>query len=163
MLKNKLKYILILVLIFIISCAKRGSIDGGIKDTIAPVLKMSFPKNYSTNFKGNTIKLTFNEYVEVKDANKQLIISPPVEKTPQIYPLSASKTITLKFNDSLQANTTYSLNFGKSIKDFNEGNPYQQFKYVFSTGSYIDSLSLSGIIKDSYEKKNRCVCFCDAV
>ncbi|MFC6875579.1 Ig-like domain-containing protein [Flavobacterium myungsuense] len=153
MLKNKLKYILILVLILIASCAKRGSIDGGIKDTIAPVLKMSLPKNYSTNFKGNTIKLTFNEYVEVKDANKQLIISPPVEKAPQISPQTASKTITITFNDSLQANTTYSLNFGKSIKDFNEGNPYQQFKYVFSTGSYIDSLSLSGIIKDSYEKK----------
>lgn len=153
MLKNNLKYILILFIVFIISCAKRGSIDGGLKDTIAPVLKMSFPKNYSTAFKGKSIKLSFDEYVVVKDVNKQLIISPPVEKAPQISPQSASKSITVTFNDSLQANTTYSLNFGKSIEDYNEGNPYQQFKYVFSTGTYIDSLSLSGSIKDSYEKK----------
>lgn len=153
MLKNNLKYILIVFLIITISCAKRGSIDGGLKDTIAPILKMSFPKNYATQFKGNTIKLTFDEYVVVKDANKQLIISPPLKKTPQIIPQTASKTITVVFNDSLQANTTYSLNFGKSIEDYNEGNPYQQFKYVFSTGSYIDSLSLNGTIKDSYDKK----------
>lgn len=136
-----------------ISCAKRGSIDGGLKDTIAPVLKVSFPANFSTNFKGNTIKLSFDEYVKLKNVNKQLIISPPMEKTPEILPQTASKYITVKFNDSLQANTTYSLNFGQSIEDNNEGNPYRQFKYIFSTGAYIDSLALNGSIKDAHDKK----------
>lgn len=135
------------------SCAKRGTINGGFKDTIAPVLKVSFPKNFSTNFKGNTIKLTFDEYIKLKNINKQLIISPPMAKTPTVLPQTASKFITIKFNDSLQANTTYSMNFGKSIEDNNEGNPYRQFKYVFSTGPYIDSLSLSGSIKDAHDKK----------
>lgn len=153
MLKNNFKFTLLFLLVLLISCAKRGTIDGGIKDTIAPVLRVSFPSNYSTNFKGNTIKLTFDEYVKLKNINKQLIISPPLSKSPTILPQTASKYITIKFNDSLQANTTYSMNFGESIEDNNESNPYRQFKYVFSTGSYIDSLSMSGSIKDAYDKK----------
>jgi uncharacterized protein (DUF2141 family) len=153
MLKNRFKITLFFLTLLLISCAKRGTIDGGVKDTIAPVLKLSFPANYSTNFKGNSIKLTFDEYVKLKNINKQLIISPPLSKSPTILPQTASKYITVHFNDSLQANTTYSMNFGESIEDNNEGNPYRQFKYVFSTGSYIDSLTLGGSIKDAYDKK----------
>jgi hypothetical protein len=140
-------------LLIIVSCAKRGSISGGLKDTIAPVLKVSFPKNYSTSFTGQSIKLTFDEYVKLKDINKQLIISPPIAKKPQILPLTASKTVAINFLEPLEPNTTYSLNFGQSIEDNNEGNPYKQFKYVFSTGTYIDSLSISGNIKDALNKK----------
>jgi Bacterial Ig-like domain len=145
-------YFFILLLLSIIGCAKRGSITGGTKDTIAPVLKMSFPKNFSTSFKSKSIQLTFDEYVKLKDVNKQLIISPPLTKNPQIIPLTASKSITINFLDSLKTNTTYSLNFGRSIEDNNEGNPYPQFKYVFSTGTFIDSLALKGTIKDALEK-----------
>ena len=135
-----------------VSCAKRGSITGGLKDTLAPVLKSSYPKNFSTGFKGTEIKLTFDEFVKLKDIKKQLIISPPMKNEPLILPTTASKTITVKINDTLQPNTTYSFNFGQSIEDNNEGNPYNQFKYVFSTGSIIDSLSISGTVKDAYTK-----------
>lgn len=134
------------------SCAKRGSITGGLKDTLAPVVKLSFPKNYSTNFKGTEIKLTFDEYIKLKDLKKQLIISPPLKNEPLILPTSVGKFISIKINDTLQANTTYNFNFGQSIEDNNEGNPLNQFKYVFSTGSYIDSLSISGAVKDAYTK-----------
>lgn len=135
------------------SCAKRGSITGGSKDTIAPVLKASFPKNLSTNFNGKEIKLVFDEYVKLKNVNKQLIISPPMKNQPEILPYNASKVITIKLKDTLQPNTTYSFNFGQSIEDNNEGIPYPQFKYVFSTGTYIDSLKLNVKIKDALEKK----------
>lgn len=135
------------------SCAKRGNITGGLKDTIAPVLKMSFPKNYNTNFKGNEIKLTFDEYIKLKDLNKQLIISPPMRNEPLILPSTPSKYITIKIKDTLQPNTTYSFNFGQSIADNNESNPYNQFKYIFSTGAYIDSLALGGRVKDAYDKE----------
>jgi uncharacterized protein (DUF2141 family) len=135
------------------SCARRGSISGGLKDTIPPVLKMSFPKNYSTDFKGKEIRLTFDEYVKLKDIRKQLIISPPMNQAPEITPLTASRDIKIRIFDTLRPNTTYSFNFGQSIEDNNEGNPYPQFKYVFSTGSYIDSLSLGGVIKDAYDKE----------
>ena len=153
MLKNNLKYILLLALLVIIGCAKRGTITGGLKDTIAPVLKMSFPKNFSTNFKENEIKLVFDENIKLKNLNKQLVISPPMNNEPLIAPTSASKFITIKIKDTLEPNTTYSFNFGQSIADNNEGNPFNQFKYVFSTGDYIDSLALSGKIKDAYSKE----------
>ena len=135
-----------------LSCAKRGSITGGLKDTLAPVLKYSSPKNMSTNFEGDEIILGFDEYVKLKNLNKQLIISPPMKHEPLILPTTASKVITIKIKDTLQSNTTYSFNFGQSIADNNEGNAINQFKYIFSTGSYIDSLSISGQIKDAYEK-----------
>lgn len=135
-----------------VSCAKRGSITGGLKDTLAPVLVSSYPENYSTNFKGNTITLNFDEYVKLKNTNKQLIISPPFKNPPIITPTTVSKFIKIEIKDTLLPNTTYSLNFGQAITDNNEGNALNQFKYVFSTGSYIDSLKLSGKIRDSYEK-----------
>lgn len=151
--KNKLKYIFILLTFITIGCAKRGSITGGDKDTIAPVLKTSFPKNMATNFSGKEIQLVFDEYVKVKNANKQLIISPPMKTQPVISPNTASKILTIKIKDTLLPNTTYSFNFGQSIEDYNENNPLPQFKYVFSTGSYIDSLSLNVKVKDALDKK----------
>lgn len=136
-----------------ISCAKRGFITGGPKDTIAPEIIKSNPKNYQTNFNGKTIHIDFNEYIKVKDINKQLIISPPMAKKPNITPQgSASKYIEIKLLDSLKPNTTYSFNFGQSITDYNEGNPYSQFKYVFSTGNYVDSLKVTGKVEDAYEE-----------
>lgn len=152
MLKNNFRYIAFLLVFLMLSCAKRGSITGGLKDTLAPVLKYSSPKNMSTNFEGNEIILGFDEYVKLKNLNKQLIISPPMKHEPLILPTTASKVITIKIKDTLQPNTTYSFNFGQSIADNNEGNAINQFKYIFSTGSYIDSLSISGQIKDAYEK-----------
>ncbi|MFV8392324.1 Ig-like domain-containing protein [Flavobacterium sp. LB2P6] len=153
MLKNNLKYTFFLLLLIIVGCAKRGSITGGLKDTIAPVLKVSFPENFNKNFKGNEIKLVFDENIKLKNLNKQLIISPPMKYEPSILPTTPSKTITIKIKDTLQPNTTYSFNFGQSIADNNEGNPLNQFKYVFSTGDYIDSLSLGGTVKSAYDKE----------
>ncbi|WP_413999572.1 Ig-like domain-containing protein [Flavobacterium sp. W1B] len=153
MLKNKTLIIYIILALSIAGCAKRGSITGGLKDTIAPVLKMSFPENFNTNFKGDEIKLEFDENIKLKNLNKQLVISPPMKQEPLILPTTASKHITIKIKDTLQPNTTYSLNFGQSIADNNEGNPYNQFKYVFSTGAYIDSLALGGRIKDAKNKE----------
>lgn len=135
-------------------CAKRGTITGGPKDTIPPAILNSSPKNYTTNFNGEEIKITFTELIKVKDVSKQLIISPPMKNKPTILPQgSASKFISIKIKDTLQPNTTYSFNFGQSITDNNEGNPYSQYKYVFSTGNYIDSLTIVGKIKDAIEQK----------
>ena len=147
------KYSLVALIVLMASCAKRGTITGGDKDTIAPVLESSFPKNLSKNFVSKEIQLNFDEYVKLKDVNKQLIISPPLKNMPEILPYNPSKKITIRFKDTLQANTTYSLNFGQSILDNNEGNPMAQLKYVFSTGTYIDSLVQKARFKDALEKK----------
>lgn len=150
----KIKYTLYFLLLLIVSCAKKGQITGGAKDTLAPVLVKSQPNNYSTNFTGNTIRIDFSELIRVKDVNKQLIISPPLKKQPVIIPQgSASKYINIKIQDTLKPNTTYTFNFGNSISDNNEGNPFTQFKYVLSTGSVIDSLKMSGKISDSFEQQ----------
>ena len=133
-----------------INCANRGTPDGGPKDEIPPSIIKSDPENYSTNFKGKEIRVYFDEYIKIKDLQKQLIISPPMKTQPDVLPLGgASKYITIKIYDTLQPNTTYAFNFGNSITDNNEGNPYPYYRYVLSTGDYIDSLSVNGNIVDA--------------
>ncbi|MCB0375436.1 MAG: Ig-like domain-containing protein [Sinomicrobium sp.] len=136
-----------------VNCAKRGSPTGGDKDTTPPEIVKADPPNNSVNFDKKRIRIYFNEYVVLKDVQKQLIISPPLKQHPEITPQgSASKFIDIKISDTLAPNTTYVFNFGQSITDNNEGNPYHFFSYVFSTGSYIDSLSVSGTVKDALKR-----------
>ena len=147
--------IVLLIIIGAIGCAKRGMPSGGAKDTEAPVVVHSLPENYTTNFKGNEIKISFDEYIRLKDLNKHLIVSPPLKYRPIISPQSgASKYLKIEILDTLQENTTYAFNFGKSIVDNNEGNPYPYFKYVFSTGTMIDSLTLGGSVTDALSNEN---------
>ena len=142
----------IVVLIFLTSnCAKKGRPTGGKKDSLAPIMVTANPAFKALNFKGNKVKIYFDEYIILKDVNKQFIVSPPLKYTPTIEPQgNASKSITIKFTDTLLPNTTYTLNFGNSIEDNNENNPLRGFQYIFSTGNFIDSLFTSGSIKDAY-------------
>jgi uncharacterized protein (DUF2141 family) len=149
--KHRLLYIpiLLLFLLSFVDCAKKGSPSGGKRDSIPPIIVKSSPENYAINFSDNEIRIYFNEYIKLKDVQKELIVSPPLKYAPIITPLSASKVLKIKISDTLKENTTYSFNFGKSIQDNNEGNPFEYFKYVFSTGTYIDSLKLLGTIADA--------------
>ncbi len=149
--KKVLQSLVLLVMIsLVISCANRGTPDGGPKDDVAPLIIRSSPENMTTNFKGDEIRIYFDEYVKIKNLRKQLIISPPMDPEPTVTPLgTASKYITIKINDTLDDNTTYAFNFGQSIVDNNEENPYDYYRYVFSTGDYIDSLSVKGQILDA--------------
>lgn len=154
--KTALKPLLFIVIIILITsnCAKKGRPNGGPKDSIAPLLVTSSPPYGSLNFKAKKIKIYFDEFITLKNVNQQLIISPPLKYYPIITPQSSpSKVITIKISDTLKPNTTYTFNFGNSIQDNNEGNKLERFKYVFSTGDYIDSLKTSGIIKDAYKQK----------
>ena len=138
------------IAIIIASCANRGTPSGGEKDILPPVIVKSSPENFTTNFNSKEIRIYFDEYIKTKNLTKQLVISPPMKTQPDITPLgSASKYITIKIFDTLLPNTTYAFNFGNSIVDNNEENPFKYYRYVFSTGSYIDSLSVKGIIKDA--------------
>ncbi|NLP57642.1 Ig-like domain-containing protein [Lutibacter sp. B1] len=145
---------LILFSIFF-SCARRGSPTGGPKDSIPPILVKAIPNIETVNFKEEKIKIYFDEYIKLKDLKKKLVISPPQKTDPIITPLgTASKFITIKILDTLEANTTYTFNFGNSIVDNNEENELGNFKYVFSTGTYIDSLTLTGSIYDPTIKES---------
>lgn len=139
-------------ILVIASCARRGTPEGGPKDLDPPRYVSASPSNYSINFDGEEIRINFNEYVRLEQAQTQIVISPPMEIPPEITPMGApNRQVRIKLNDTLLPNTTYAINFGRSIVDNNEGNVLNFFRYVFSTGDYLDSLEVSGAIKDAYQ------------
>ncbi len=157
--KLLVRLLIVLAVILIIprmttSCAQRGRPSGGPKDTIAPKFINSDPENYSINFNKKSVRIYFDEYVKLEEARKQILISPPLQTRPIFKPMGqASQYVDIEFMDSLLPNTTYTINFGQSIVDNNEGNPLPFFKYVFSTGSYIDSLSLTGKVTNAFSRE----------
>lgn len=153
---KKIIYILSVTILssVLCQCARRGSPSGGPKDETPPVLLSAIPKSGQVNFNHKKIRLVFDELVTTKDLRKQLIISPPMDNFPIFSPISASKWLEIRILDTLKPNTTYVFNFGNSLQDYNEGNPYTDLKYVFSTGQYIDSLKVSGKIKDAVKPKH---------
>ena len=143
------------LLFLIMSCARRSSPTGGLKDSIPPELLRAYPKMNSTFFDKDEIELVFDEYIKIKDLGRQLIISPPIEKSYyKIKPPESvvSKKIEIELLDSLDENTTYTFNFGNSIADNNEDNLLPFFYYAFSTGPVLDSLQIRGKINDALEK-----------
>lgn len=108
----------------------------------------------TVNFKAKRIRLYFDEFIKLQDIQNQLIVSPPLKYQPEIKPQGgASKYLELKFKDTLREKTTYTINFGQSVQDNNEGNPSSFLTYVFSTGDYIDSLEVAGVVKDAFKRK----------
>lgn len=144
-------FVIVLILLFtMVQCAKKGMPEGGPIDEEPPKFLRANPENYSTNFDAEEIRIYFDEYIKLEKPQQQIIISPPMDPKPNIMPLgSARKDIKIEIFDTLEENTTYAINFGRSIVDNNEGNPYDYFKYVFSTGDYIDSLMVKGTVKDA--------------
>ncbi|MFC4220871.1 Ig-like domain-containing protein [Flagellimonas marina] len=135
-------------------CAQRGSPSGGPEDITPPKLTRAEPENFSTNFKSEKIRLYFDELIKLQDVQQQLVVSPPLKHQPEITPQGGPrKFIEIILKDTLRENTTYTLNFGQSLVDNNEGNPNSFLTYVFSTGDYIDSLTLSGAVKDAYNRR----------
>ncbi|MBB1151025.1 Ig-like domain-containing protein [Myroides sp. NP-2] len=146
--------LLILCVTCFSNCAKRGFISGGPMDTLPPIVLKSNPENYSINFNKDEIKIEFDEFIKLKNITQNLIVSPPLKNTPEIQPMGGpKKTLTVILRDTLLPNTTYSFNFGDAIIDNNEGNVLPQFKYIFSTGTYIDSLKLEGSIQSAHKLK----------
>lgn len=125
------------------SCANPVTPTGGIKDTIAPNIKRASPENKSINARPKKIAIEFDEYISLDNPNNNISISPPILGSLSYQVKNKALEINLP-SDSLYENTTYTINFGEAIKDNNEGNVQDSFKYIFSTGPYLDSLSLSG-------------------
>jgi uncharacterized protein (DUF2141 family) len=123
-------------------CAGMTPPTGGPRDSLPPVILQSVPKDSTTKFTGKKILLTFNEFVQLQELQKNLLVNP----TPKINPTIESKlkTISITIRDTLEENVTYSFDFGNAIQDYNEGNPIRNYRYVFSTGSSLDSLELAG-------------------
>ena len=142
---------IVLILLSVFGCARIVAPTGGPKDVTPPRVVKCYPPNFSANFKGNQFAVTFDEYFQLNNFNQELLISPPMEDIPS-YKIK-KKTLIVKFKDPLKPNTTYTVNFGQSIKDLTEGNILNNFSYVFSTGKYVDSLSLRGQVLSALEHK----------
>ncbi|HOY11493.1 MAG TPA: Ig-like domain-containing protein [Saprospiraceae bacterium] len=135
-------------------CASSGSLGGGPKDKEPPkiVLAESSP-NFQTNFSGRSFELTFDEFVVLRDPIKQIVVSPPLTYIPEVR--NRGKKILFRFNEKeiVRDSTTYTVNFGEAIQDLHENNKLINYRYVFSTGDIIDSLSVKGTVNDALTSK----------
>lgn len=147
MIKYFLNITYIIVSYFLItSCASPSSPTGGPRDTIPPVLINSIPLNQSLKYDGKSITLEFDERIKTDKIKDQLIITPLTESD---YEYTIKKnTLKITFEEAFADSTTYSLNFRESIQDITEGNPTKDNKFTFSTGDYIDSMSINGYVKE---------------
>lgn len=139
------------IILFTSSCAKQASPTGGPKDTEPPVPLRSMPINYATNYKGKKFIVEFDEFIDLKNVNQELIVSPPVEKKPKV--VMRGKKMVVRINNELKDSTTYNFNFFNSITDLNEGNVLENFQFEFSTGETFDSTYLGGQLINSFNGK----------
>ncbi len=146
--------ILLLVLsIFAFSCAKQSTPTGGPRDMDPPkVINMS-PTDQSLNTKPEKIIITFDEYIKLDNANKNILITPRINKDVVIF-TALKNTLVIELNQELEDSTTYVFNFQKSIQDLSEGNPAENLKLVFSTGESIDSLTFTGSVNTYFPGRN---------
>ena len=135
---------------FLCHCARQGAPQGGPKDSLPPVVMWAQPAFNTTNFNGKRIYIAFDEYVQLKDQQKEFFTSPAMKNKPTL--LVKGRGVQIDITDTLKPNTTYALNFGSSLCDNNEANPLNGFRYVFSTGPEIDSMFMSGYTVDAYTK-----------
>jgi hypothetical protein len=135
-------FIYILIVRMATSCANIIPPSGGPRDSLPPRVIMAFPKDSAVNFIGKKITLTFDEYVEAKEIQQNLMVNPLPTNMPVVDYKLQNVFITLK--DTLEPNTTYSINFGSAIKDVNEGNIAKNKTYIFSTGKIIDYYTIKG-------------------
>lgn len=141
-------YIIILLLGLLSSCANLGGgPQGGPRDTIPPKVEKESPLNGTLNFDAKRIEIHFDEYIQLGDIQKNVLISPPQQKAPEIKAIG--KTLSVVFADPLIDSTTYTLDFGSAICDYNEKTPLNGYIYSFSTGDVIDSLAISGRVYNS--------------
>ena len=150
---NRISSLLILLSILFlgfVSCAKQGFPSGGPKDETPPVPLSATPPSGTTNFNSREFFIEFDEYVNIKDADNNVIISPVLSHKPEYK--TKGHGILVKIKDTLQPSTTYLFQFKNAIVDYNEGNPLPSYEYVFSTGSSIDSMTIRGQVLDAFSR-----------
>lgn len=145
-------YILLISALFLLSrCARPVSPQGGPKDVTPPTVISCDPLNFGTHFHGKSFRIDFDEFISLKNPVKEIFISPPIGSLPETR--LRGKSLIVRFNDSLAPNTTYSITFGNAIEDLAENNVLRGFNYVFSTGDFVDSLSLHGNLQTAFDHK----------
>ena len=138
-------YSLLVCLLLIAGCANRGiGPQGGPKDEKPPQVVKESPENGTLNYNGKRVDIVFNEYIQLDDVSKNVLISPPQQHPPEVK--AVGKKIMLVFEEPLQDSTTYTIDFGNAIGDFHEKNVLKGYTLSFSTCDVIDSLEVNGYI-----------------
>ncbi|WP_088653467.1 Ig-like domain-containing protein [Geofilum rhodophaeum] len=132
----------LLLLLYWSACASTGYPTGGPKDEDPPVMVKSSPPANALNFLGDQIRIEFDENIQLTDVFQKLMVSPPVNTQPSAT--ARGNVLLVQFDEELQQNATYTLDFADAVRDNNEGNILENFTFSFSTGEYIDSLAISG-------------------
>lgn len=146
-----MKYSLLSVaLCFLFSCATVDTPPGGPEDITPPQIVESTPDSAQTSFSGNQLKITFDEYFTTSDLASNLLISPPFSKP--VKSRIKGKTLLIDLPEDLLPNTTYQFYFGNTISDLNENNKTKNLRLFFSTGTSIDSGSLTGRVLDAFTR-----------
>lgn len=128
--------------LFIYSCASIGTPNGGPYDEKPPQYLSSIPVPNQTHFSGKRIEILFDELIQLEKPSENVIITPPQMELPIIR--TSGRKVIVELKDSLQDNTTYTIDFTSSIVDNNEKNVLENFSFAFSTGEIIDTLEVSG-------------------
>lgn len=126
------------------ACASIGSPDGGRYDEEPPVVVNSVPLNRAVKSDRKKITIYFDEYIKLENPNEKVTVSPPQVEMPNIRAID--KKVRIDLFDTLQANTTYTIDFSDAISDNNEGNPMGLYTFTFSTGESIDTMEVSGTV-----------------
>ena len=142
--RSKLAPLALLSFAGLLGCASIGSPGGGLYDETPPALVRSEPAEAATSVNRQKITMRFNENIKLDNANEKMTISPPQVKAPTIS--SNAKTLTIELRDTLQANTTYTIDLGDAVQDNNEGNPLENLSLTFSTGDHIDTMKVMGTL-----------------
>jgi hypothetical protein len=151
MYKLKTNVIAMFCALFVIGCAQVRSISGGEKDTTPPVIIGTEPPTNTLRFSENGFTLSFDEYVQLRDLQKELLISPPLASPPEVK--VRQRSVEVSWKDSLRPQTTYIFGFGNAIADVNESNILRDVTYVFSTGDQLDSLECAGTVREALSDK----------
>ena len=138
----------LLLILGAVGCAKQSSPEGGPYDMTPPRVVRCTPEEGSTHVTSHRVRITFDEYIQLERGEDKVIYSPPQRIPPKA--LVNQKQLVITYQDSLIANTTYTINFNRAIKDYNEGNYIEQYVYAFSTGDYLDTMQVAGQVLDAY-------------
>ena len=126
------------------SCASVGRIEGGPIDEAPPRFIGGTPTPDALHVGKKKIVIEFDEFIKLDKPNEKIVISPPQVQQPEIK--ASGKKVIITLQDTLKANTTYTIDFGDAIQDNNEGNPLENFSFTFSTGAKLDTMAVSGTI-----------------
>ena len=148
MYKARYQIALFFILLLAAGCAQVRSISGGEKDTTPPTVMSAFPQSNTLHFESSSFVVLFDEYIQLRDLQKELLVSPPLRKTPTVKVQKLGMEVS--WDDTLKAQTTYIFQFGNSVVDVNESNVLPDFSYVFSTGDFLDSLKCAGRVLNAY-------------